>query len=205
MHTHTYTHGMVCANVCMNVCTVSVCLPVSTVNGCFCVCSTLYMCTFVCVSRLTEKKEGLSSETETIKAKLKRKDRERQKKKGREKNKGNKIHEEGRDDAAVTVCAHMIMCVCVQGKICYLTAHYHADCQLVYSSASLSVPCIHTHTHIQTQKHKCSGKQACIVRRGFWLKICPILITLFLTYTITSTHIHLRLRPAEVHHGNEQR
>ena len=62
-----------------NVCAcVSMCVPVSGVDGCFCVSGALYVCVFseynlcasVCLPRLTEEKKGLSSETEMIRAKL---------------------------------------------------------------------------------------------------------------------------------------
>lgn len=88
-----------------------------------------------------------------------------------------------KDDAALTVC----VCMC---DVCYLTAYYHADCRLEYSSAALSVSHAHTQrdmnmhvksqTHRESDKHKHTHNQpgriykACIVRRRFWMKICLI-------------------------------
>ncbi len=105
---------------------VCVCWPVSSADGWFCVCSTCVCvlcmtcvcgCVRVCVSRLTEEKKGLNSETETIRAKLKK--REREGRHGREETRDEeemhmrKEGKAGQDNAALSPCGVCVY-VCVR-------------------------------------------------------------------------------------------
>ncbi len=104
-----------CVYVCVGLSAVRMDGSVFAVHVCvFCV---WRVCVGVCVSRLTEEKKGLNSETETIRAKLKK--REREGRHGREETRDEeemhmrKEGKEGQDNAALSPCGVCVY-VCVR-------------------------------------------------------------------------------------------